>query len=143
MTHVRRRAPSVAAWTLPFALLLGGPAGAQEQAERADVEAAERLWSDAWTNGDKDTYRHLLAEEFTWTYITGRVIGKDEAIEALDPFVVTESSKTIHLYGDTAVVYGIARLTFRGRPITERFVRVWVKSEGRLRAVLFQATEIS
>ena len=117
------------------------PAQAQQLTD--DIESAERLWAESWTQGDKDVYRRLLAEDFTWTYVTGEVIDKEEAIARLSPFTIPENSKTINEYDGTAVVYGTASLNFRGRPITERFVRVWIKNEdGQWQVVLFQATEI-
>ena len=113
------------------------------QAPTDEITRAEEMWASAWTNGDKAAYTDLLSDEFTWTYITGRVIDKNQAVDALNPFTIPEDSKTIRVYGDTAVVFGTASLVFEGRPITERFVRMWVRNEtGRWQAVLFQATEI-
>ena len=129
--------------TIPLFLMLlySNEAGAQQL--DAEVNLAEKSWSSAWSNGDKSAYRELLADEFTWTYITGLVIDKEEAINQLNPFTITENSKTIQIYGNTAVVYGTVSLMFQDRPINERFVRIWVKNEsGRWQAVLFQATEI-
>ena len=124
-----------------FLIAAASPVQAQELT--GDIESAERRWGETWTKGDKDTYRRLLAEDFTWTYVTGEVIDKDQAIAALNPFTIPENSKTINEYDRTAVVYGTASLNFRGRPITERFVRVWIKNEdGQWQVALFQATEI-
>lgn len=130
-----------AALLLAMAVSLSTISQAQELA--SDINEAEKMWATAWTNGDKETYRALLADEFTWTYVTGRVIDKEQAVEALNAFTILETSKIINVYGNAAVVYGTASLNFRGRPITERFVRVWVKNEtGQWQVVLFQATEI-
>ena len=119
------------------------PSIAQSQELASDIDEAEELWATVWTNGDKETYRAMLAEEFTWTFVTGQVNGKEQAVEALNAFTIPENSKTVNVYGNTAVVYGTASLNFRGRPITERFVRIWVKNAaGRWQVVLFQATEI-
>jgi len=127
-------------FSIAFAIA-ASPVQAQELT--GNIESAERLWGETWTKGDKEAYRRLLAEDFTWTYVTGEVIDKDEAIARLNPFTIPENSKTINEYDGTAVVYGTASLNFRGRPITERFVRVWIRNEdGRWQVVLFQATEI-
>jgi ketosteroid isomerase-like protein len=115
----------------------------QAQGLNSDIQEAERSWGDAWTRGDREAYRELLHDDFTWTYVTGEVVDKDESVARLIPFTIPEDSKTIREYGGTAVVYGTASLNFRGRPITERFVRIWVRDEqGLWRVVLFQATEI-
>ena len=116
---------------------------AAQASTEEEIAAAEEKWAAAWTNGDKTAYSELLADEFTWTYVTGRVIDKSQAVDALSPFTIPETSKTIHVYDNSAVVYGTASLVFQGRPIVERFVRIWVKNEaGSWQAVLFQATEI-
>jgi ketosteroid isomerase-like protein len=126
-----------------IACLVLGASLAQAQELIGDIESAERLWGETWTKGDKDTYRRLLSDDFTWTYVDGEVIDKEEAIARLNPFTIPENSKTINEYDGAAVVYGTASLNFRGRPITERFVRVWTKNEdGEWQVVLFQATEI-
>ncbi len=124
-----------------FSITAVCPLKAQELT--GDIECAERLWAETWKKGDKETYRKLLADDFTWTYETGEVIDKDEAVSRHNPFTIPENSKTINEYGGTAVVYGTASLDFQGRPITERFVRVWIRNQdGWWQVVLFQATEI-
>ena len=124
-------------------LAVSYPNRVEAQELLSEVNLAEQSWGLAWTNGDKLAYGDLLADEFTWTYVTGLVIDKEEAISRLNPFTIPENSKTIQVYGNTAVVYGTASLMFQGRPITERFVRIWNKNEsGKWQAVLFQATEI-
>ena len=91
-------------------LLYSNQVGAQQL--DAEVNLAEQSWSSAWSNGDTSAYRELLADEFTWTYVTGLVIDKEEAINRLNPFTITENSKTIRIYGNTAVVYGTVSLMF-------------------------------
>jgi len=131
---------------LLFSLLLivfGPSAYAQAQALTGDIEDAERRWDDVTARGDKDRYRQLLAEEFRWTYVTGEVIDKEEAITRLNPYTLEQVSKQFLKYRDSAVVYGTARLNFQGRPLNERWVRFWARNrEGQWQAVYFQATEI-
>jgi len=107
-----------------------------------DVTRAEEAWIAARMAGDKTAYAALLSEEFTWTFVTGRVTDKQQTVDNLRAAPSPETSKAIRVYRDAAVVVGTARLMFEGRPITERFVRVWAKSGDGWRAVLFQATEI-
>jgi len=138
---VKDRPKILAAFLISIVLLMIGTVQAQQLTD--DINAAEQLWAETWTKGDKETYRKLLTGDFTWTYVTGEVIDKSQAVERLNPFTIPENSKTINEYGDTAVVYGTASLRFRDRPITERFVRIWIKnSDGLWQVVLFQATEI-
>lgn len=105
-----------------------------------EVTRAEEAWTTARTSGDKAAYTALLCDGFTWTFVTGRVTDKQQTVDSLR--AAAETSKRIRVYQEAAVVVGTASLTFEGRPITERFVRVWAKSGGVWRTVLFQATEI-
>jgi hypothetical protein len=109
-----------------------------------DVEKVERMWMSAITKGDRAIYDKLLTEDFTWTFVSGRVIGREETIEAIGPVEITETDKSIRVYQGSAVVIGTASLEVQGRPLTERFVRVWVVGQdGQWRLVFFQATEIN
>jgi ketosteroid isomerase-like protein len=109
-----------------------------------EIENVEQEWLSAITAGDRTTYDKLLSKDFTWTFVSGRVIGRDQTIEAIGPVAVTESEKSIRVYKDSAVVTGIASLEYQGRPLTERFVRVWINgSNGRWQLAYFQATEIN
>ena len=109
-----------------------------------EIENMERMWMSAIADGDRTTYDKLLTEDFTWTYVSGRVIGREQTIEAIGPVAITETDKSIRVYKDSAVVTGIASLEVQGRPLTERFVRVWINGpDGQWRLVFFQATEIN
>jgi len=111
------------------------------QAIRDEVTRAEEAWVQARINGDKESYGNLLADDFTWTFITGNVTNKRQTVDNLLAAPSPETGKDIRIYRDAAVVVGTAKLTFGNRPVTERFVRVWAKRGGTWRAVLFQATE--
>jgi ketosteroid isomerase-like protein len=107
------------------------------------IEDVEQRWNSAIAGGDQSTYNQLLADDFTWTFVSGSVINRQQTIESIGPVEIDEQEKTIREYENTAVVTGIASLIARGRPLTERFVRVWVKSEdGAWQLAYFQATEI-
>ena len=108
-----------------------------------EVEKVERTWMSAIANGDREIYDKLLTKDFTWTFVSGRVIGREQMIEAIGPVEITETDKSIRVYQGSAVVIGTASLEVQGRPLTERFVRVWVVGkEDQWRLALFQATEI-
>jgi hypothetical protein len=112
------------------------------QAVRDKVTRAEEAWVQARMNGDKKSDSNLLADDFSWTFITGKVMNKQQTADNLGAAPNPEINKDIRVYQDAAVVVGTAKLTFAGKPITERFVRIWAKSGGVWRAVLFQATEV-
>ncbi len=109
-----------------------------------DVEKVERMWMSAIAKGDRAIYDKLLTEDFTWTFVSGRMIGREETIEVIGPVEITETDKSIRVYQGSAVVIGTASLEVQGRPLTERFVRVWVVGQdGQWRLAFFQATEIN
>ena len=68
---------------LLLASVVSIPSMSQTQELASDINEAEELWATVWTNGDKETYRAMLAEEFTWTFVTGQVNDKEQAVEAL------------------------------------------------------------
>ena len=108
-----------------------------------EIEDVEARWKSAIGSGDQSTYDELLADDFTWTFVSGRVINRRQMIESIGPVDVTERDNTIRVYEDSAVVTGIASLMARGRPLTERFVRVWIKgANADWKLAYFQATEI-
>ena len=115
------------------------------QTTRDEVMRAEESLRQASMKGDKTAYASLLADEFTWTFIDGRVIDKKQRIDSLPARGIDVTSKEVRVqqYENTAVVVGRAELIMGGRPITERFVRIWVKRDGRWQLVLFQATQIA
>ena len=101
------------------------------------------MWSSAIASGDQSTYDQLLTDDFTWTFVSGRVINRQQMIETIGPVETDVRDKIIREYENTAVVTGIASLIVRGRPLTERFVRVWVKSmDDTWQLAYFQTTEI-
>ncbi len=108
-----------------------------------NIEDVEREWNTAIARGDQTTYDELLTDDFSWIFVSGRVINRQQMIEAIGPVEIKERDKTIRVYENTAVVTGIASLIAGGRPLTERFVRVWVKGiNGAWQLAYFQATEI-
>ncbi len=108
-----------------------------------EIEDVEAQWSSAIASGDQSAYDELLADDFSWTFVSGRVINRQQMIESIGPVDVTEQDKTIRVYENSAVVTGIASLIAKERPLTERFVRVWTKgADGDWQLAYFQATEI-
>ena len=107
------------------------------KAEAAFVQVREQ--------GDKAAYAGLLADEFMWIDRAGSPAAKKEHVERLGTGPNPETSKDVRVYGDTAVVRGTAKLTKtpEGKPVTVRFVRVWVKRDNRWQAILHQGTAIA
>jgi hypothetical protein len=128
---------------LVAALCSIGGAPLRAQSPRDDVAKAEAAFVDARTKGDKTAYARLLADEFTWTNRSGSVETKKQQVDALRPAANPETSKDIRVFGDAAVVTGLAKVTQDVKPASVRFVRVWVRRGTLCQAVLHQGTTVA
>lgn len=104
---------------------------------QGDVATFDRLFADDFTHTSQDGHFRTRAE-----WMKGRVQGKTNYVS----FDV--DNLQIRIFDETAVVTGLSKPSWRetdgslasGR---FRFLRVWVKRDGRWQAVAFQATRIS
>jgi ketosteroid isomerase-like protein len=123
------------------------------------VRGLEEQLAKAIVRGDRKFFERTLAEDFTHTSHTGTFKTKaqwmaeskfsderqKDASTRYDAFDLDQLD--VRVYGETAVVTGRSTpkgTTAKGQPITGqfRFLRVWVKREGRWQAVAFQGTRI-
>jgi ketosteroid isomerase-like protein len=132
-------------------------AGLQTTASAADdekhIQELEEQFQKAVVQGDVATFERLLADDFTHTsqdgsfrtraeWLKGRVQGKSNYVS----YVIDDQK--IRIYGDTAVVTGLAKPSWREKDGSSasgqfRFLRVWVKRDERWQAVAFQSTRTS
>jgi hypothetical protein len=138
----------------------GGEDGGEGRAEREFRELEDQL-ARAVVHGDRSFFERVLAEDFTHTSHSGvfktRAQWLAEAT-AGDPADATAATAryeamdiddlAVRVYGDTVVVTGRTTprgTTAKGQPMTGqyRFLRIWVRQQGRWRAVAFQGTRIA
>jgi ketosteroid isomerase-like protein len=132
-----------------------------ERRSEGEVRELEGQLARAVVRGDRAFFERVLADDFTHTSHSGafktraqwlaeaRASDRAEAKVAATRYEAMEvDDLAVRVYGDTAVVTG--RTTPRGRnakgqPIAGqyRFLRVWVKRQGRWQAVAFQGTRIN
>ncbi|HEY2954437.1 MAG TPA: nuclear transport factor 2 family protein [Candidatus Eisenbacteria bacterium] len=139
------------------ALVLGlhGPARAAEEkaagAAAADsaVRAAETARGQALLKADTTALSRLVADEFIEISRLGTIRTKADNLReiasgGLKLTSVKYDSLTVRVYGDVAVLQGIADNagTFRGMPFGGRirYTRVFVRRDGRWQAVAMQQT---
>ena len=148
----------IAAIALVSAKIEGRP---DPGAER-EIRALEAQLSRAVVAGDRGLFDRVLASDFTHTSHSGQFKTRAEwmAEDKVDSrqgrppagkttyeaFDVDDLA--VRIYGETDVVTGRSTpkgRTARGEPIRGqyRFLRVWVKRDGRWRAVAFQGTRIA
>jgi ketosteroid isomerase-like protein len=129
------------------------------QAEK-EVQNLEQALAKAVVRGDRDFFERTLAQEFTHTSHTGAFKSRAEwmaeskfsgarektGATRYDEFELDDLA--VRIYGDSAVVTGRSTpkgTTAKGEPITGqfRFLRVWVRRQGRWQAVAFEGTRIA
>lgn len=132
-------------WTLaaPFAL-------AQDGNVKQKISALSDEMIQANLQGDTSFYQKYYADDATIVHGNGKLFTKDQDIADLKSGALKYESidvreKTIHVYGDTAVVHLL--LTFKGSlsgqpfdPINLRRTVVWVRQQGNWKVVAWQVT---
>lgn len=140
-----------AAFALMF-LALGGPLAAQDTSHTTpedSVRALEAARGQALLQADTNALSRLVALEFVEISRLGQVRTRadnirDVASGDLKLTAVKYDSLTVSIYGDVAVLRGIADNTgtFRGFPFAGRirYLRIFVRRDGRWQAVAMQQT---
>ena len=141
-----------AAFALLF-LALGNPLAAQDTSPNTPAEDSVRVLEtargQALLQADTNALSRLVAPEFVEISRLGQVRTRadnlrDIASGDLKLTAVKYDSLTVHIYGDVAVLRGIADNTgtFRGFPFAGRirYLRIFVRRDGRWQAVAMQQT---
>jgi ketosteroid isomerase-like protein len=128
-------------------------AALDERDAEAAIRAVEAAVNRAVVAADVEFFERTLAAGFTHTSHSGRFRGREQWLADLrkrdtkyDTFDTDDLA--VHIFGDTAVVTGRSTPTgtnAKGAPITGqfRFLRVWVKLDGRWQVVAFEGTRIA
>ncbi len=127
-------------------LLAQGPATAEDS-----VRAVETARGQALLRADTAALSRLIADEFVEISRLGQIRTKADNIRDIGSgdlklTSVKYDSLVVRLYGDVAVLRGIADNTgtFRGFPFSGkiRYLRIFVRREGRWQAVAMQQTPL-
>lgn len=140
------------ALAMPAAQASGVPAAgnARSRVER-ELLALETAWDDAVAAKDRAKLEEILAEDFIMINANGSVSTRSEMLDwVMAPGVKVEPFQTedvrVRIYGNTALLSGWFSLrgTSNGEPFeaTSRYTDVYVRSGGKWRAVLGQATRL-
>jgi len=133
--------------------LLNGAVAAQERTDPSTAEdsvrAAELARGQALLRGDTTTLSRMVGSEFFEISRLGTVRTRADnlreiATGELKLTSVRYDSLAVNLYGNVAVLRGIADNTgtYRGFPFTGRirYIRVFIRRDGRWQAVAMQQT---
>jgi ketosteroid isomerase-like protein len=131
--------------------LLAAPlASAQGGNVEQQISALSDEMIQANLRGDTGFYQKYYADDATIVHGNGKLFTKDQDIADLKSGAIKYEAidvreKTIHVYGDTAVVHLL--LTFKGSlsgkpfgPINLRRTVVWVNQKGNWKVVAWQVT---
>jgi ketosteroid isomerase-like protein len=136
--------------TITLSFVVAAQLASQGTAEDS-VRAAEQARGQALLKADTAALSRLVAEEFVEVSRLGQIRTradnlKDIASGDLKLTAVRYDSLAVRIYGDVAVLRGIADNTgtFRGFPFSGkiRYTRVFVRRDGRWQAVAMQQTSM-
>jgi ketosteroid isomerase-like protein len=117
------------------------------------LRAIEEQLAQAWMTGDRAFIEEILADDWSVTDLTGRVLTKTELLEEafssedrrVAAMQITDVS--VRPFGDWAIVTGRTEAAgeYRGEAaeVALRFTDVFAKRDGRWQAVASQATLIN
>lgn len=134
---------------LPILLLIsltqlqtGSASGQDRSADRAEVEANERAWSESFVTGDPSAAMRFMAEDFRGIGTDGKPYTKKDEIAAVrgqaHTTKATLKSLRVTFFGDTAVVQLAEHDTGPEpelRPLNSAATDVWVKRDGHWQVV--------
>jgi ketosteroid isomerase-like protein len=143
------------ALTLSATLAYGAPlVHAQTAADQKTAEAVKALDQkrfDAMTKNDLDTLGTLLADDLTYHHSSGAADSKAAYIETLRTgktryHTIEPSEVKVRVYGTTAIVTGLAKLSFTSNgQVTNtqlRYTDVWVRKGNAWQMVSWQSTRL-
>jgi uncharacterized protein DUF4440 len=131
-------------------LLAAGPQPSQADAAAQFRDIAQKLGA-AYVHGDRAFVDALLADDWTSTDYLGRIWTKARVLAMFDgprpPMSKAEIDVDgVRLLGDVAIVTGrsVSTGVAEGREITitQRYIDVYVRHDGRWRIVASQGTEV-
>ena len=123
-----------------------------------EVLSTEHALDEALLKTDLAALDKLLAQEATRTSPTGTLTDRTEWLEQMKSavrdtghqkyFSIERTAQRVRLYGETAVVTGIVHMRGihvgpTGKPDTNRYLRIYVRRQGRWQLVAHQATRVA
>ncbi|HLY62769.1 MAG TPA: nuclear transport factor 2 family protein [Terriglobia bacterium] len=123
---------------------------AAESSDEAEFTRLEAVWNNAHLQGDADALDRLWAEELIVTVPKMPVMTRTDAVafsrSGRMKFLRYETSDLrTRVYGDAAIVTGrlLRTRNVNGKDMSDdwRFIKVYVRREGRWQVVAWQASE--
>lgn len=137
----------VAFWLAGLAARAADPAPAAEE----QLKKIEQDWANAYVKRDTAFVQSITSDDFAFVGPDGSMVSKADYIKSMTGDTVFTGFKvdelTVRVYGDSAVVLGLATITAKtkGEDETGRysFMDVFVKQKGEWRAVSGHVTPVA
>ena len=120
-------------------------------ADEEQLKKIEEDWATAYVKRDKAFLQRITSDDFAFIGPDGNMVKKDEYVKSMDGDTVFTAFKVdelkVRVYGDAAVVLGIASITAKAQGEDESgrysFTDVFVKQKGEWKAVSGQVTAVA
>ena len=140
------------AYALVAVLVFGSPTFAEFSADQQSALDAQAARLQATVDADIETLATYLADDLSYSHNTGWVETKSEYLatvesETLDYISATPRDVEVRIYGDVAVLTGLADMTglYRGEPValTIRFLEVSRRVDGSWQLTAWQSVKFT
>jgi len=130
--------------------LLAAPAVPAGDAEKAVLETQNQRWA-LTAGGDLDELEAMLTDDMNYTHSSTAVDTKAQFLDSLRSgrvryISIEPEERTVRVYGDTAVVQGVAHLLVkvpdRDIDVRLRFTEMYVKQDGQWKMALWHSTKV-
>jgi uncharacterized protein (TIGR02246 family) len=121
-------------------------AWAADAAAEREIRAVEQQMHDAYVRHDVPLFASLYADDSTFTYSTGRTVGKNERVAGFTAQFsdLKDDLQRVRVYGDVAIVNDRSDYTNASKQhVAIQITRVWMKRGGKWQVVAFQSTPIA
>jgi len=131
------------------ALAAAGPARAADE-KQAVLDAQDRRWK-ATVDADVETLGRMTTDDMTYTHSSARVDTRASFLDSLksgraDYQSIVPEERGVRLYGDAAVVAGIAHVLVKAEgndiDVRLRFTELYVKQDGQWRMAMWHSTRV-
>ena len=130
--------------------LLAVPAVQAGEEGKAALEAQDRRWA-LTAGGDLDELDAMLTDDMNYTHSSAAVDTKAQFLDSLRSgrvryISIEPEERTVRVYGDTAVVQGVAHLLVkvpdRDIDVRLRFTEMYVNQDGQWKMALWHSTKV-